>query len=151
MKWFARFLGWASLFAIPSFLLMKPYQSALAHAAMAILTAALKEPIRLNIGLHEPFNLGIYAAMCLASVRSPLRKRIQAIAVGVPTLALFVLLVVVAVIGGYHMLTAGQGGAADGALIRFILFTTETIPWISAPVLWLMLLGVRELPRRMLR
>jgi len=150
MIWLARFLAWATLLSIPCFLLMKPYQSALAQVAMGFLSA-LRLPVALELRLQEPFNLGIYAAMCLASVRSSMRERMRALVVGVPALALFGLFTVVAVIGGYRVVTGSHGADADNATTRWILSAIETIPWVSAPALWLALLGRRELPGPFLR
>jgi hypothetical protein len=150
MTWLARFLAWATLLSVPSFLLMKPYQSALAQAAMGFLVS-LRLPVQLELRLQEPFNLGIFAAMCLASVRSSTRERVRALLVGVPALALFGLFTVVAVIGGYRLVTGSHGADADDATTRWILSAIETIPWVSAPALWLLLLGRRELPGALFR
>jgi hypothetical protein len=150
MTWLARFLGWATFLSIPCFLLMRPYQSALAQAAMGFLSA-LRLPVQLELRLQEPFNLGIFAAMCLSSVRSSTRERMRAVGVGVPALALFGLITVVVVIGGYRLVTRSHGADADDATTRWILSAIETIPWVSAPALWLWLLGRRELPGPLLR
>lgn len=146
MKWLLRFLGWSTVLAAPCYLVMKSYQGALAEVAMSIL-ASLGSPVRLELRLQEPFNMGIYIAMCLASIQSPPQARARALAIGLPALALFGLLTVVGVIGGYRLITGGHGGA--GAASRLILSTIETIPWISAPALWLAMLGKRELPKGM--
>ena len=107
-------------------------------------------PVRLELRLQEPFNLGIYAAMCLASVRAPMRERFRALALGLPALALFGLCTVVAVIGSHRLFSGDNGAGASEAASRLALSTIETIPWISAPALWLALLGPQELPKRLL-
>jgi hypothetical protein len=150
MTWLARFLAWATLLSVPCFLLMKPYQSALAQVAMGLL-ASLRLPVQLELRLQEPFNLGMFAAMCLASVRSSMRERMSALAVGIPALALFGLFTVVIVIGGYQLYAGSHHGSPDDATIRLILSAIETIPWVSAPALWLWVLGRRELPKTLLR
>lgn len=149
MRWLARFLAWATLLSVPCFLLMRPYQAVLARVAMAFLDV-LRVPVQLELRLQEPFNLGVYAAMCLSSLRSSKRERVRAFLIGIPALALFGLATVVVVIGGYRLVTVHQAAPED-ATARWILSAIETIPWVSAPALWLWLLGRRELPETLVR
>src|SRR5882672_3289299 len=93
MRWLARFLGWVSFLGVPCYLLMRPYQDTLAAIAMMILES-VGAPAHLEVDLHEPLSLGVYAAMCLSSHKSPIRVRVRALILGVPALAAFGLLAV---------------------------------------------------------
>src|SRR2546422_9098754 len=143
MKLLLRFLGWASVLAFPCYLAMRPYQDALASIAMRIFEIA-GAPARVEVDLHEPFGLGLYAAMCLASHRSPRNIRIRALALGVPVLAALVLVAVVVFVV-VNRLTTGHAGGNEGAASRFIEATLETVPWVFAPAMWLVMLGRWEL------
>jgi len=149
MRWLARFLGWASFLGVPCYLLMRPYQDGLAAIAMMILKS-VGAPARLKVDLHEPLSLGVYAAMCLSSRKSPTRVRVQALTLGVPTLAAFGLLAVLFFVAA-NRLTTGHAGGTDSAASRFIETTLESVPWVSAPGLWLVLMGRWELPEQVLR
>ena len=144
MKLLARLFGWASVFALPCYLVMKPYQEALASFAMRILQTA-GAPAQVQVDLHEPFGLGLYAAMCLASHRCPLYKRIRAVFLGAPILGAFGLVAVLAFVVA-NRLTTGHAGGDQGGGSRFIASTLETVPWLSAPALWALFLGRWELP-----
>jgi hypothetical protein len=145
MMWLARLLGWATLLAIPCFLLTTPYQHALASLAMGLLASA-GAPARIEVDLHEPFSLGLYAALCLASRSSPLRHRLRAVTLGLPALAAWGLLAVLAFVVANRLAT-GHAGGDGGVASRFIETMLETVPWVSAPALWFVLLGKWELPR----
>jgi len=128
---------------------MKAYQEALAALAVRIFEIA-GAPARVGVDLHEPFSLGLYAAMCLASRNAPRHIRMRAVAIGVPALAAFGLLAVLVFVVA-NRLTTGHAGGNEGAASRFIESTLETVPWVSAPALWLALLGRWELPAGVLR
>src|SRR6267378_1729715 len=109
MSWFARFGGWSALIAAPCYLAMAAYQHSLASLAMSSLELA-GAPVRLEVDLHEPFSLGLYAAMCLASSTSPRRARIRALALGVPVLAACGLLAVLSFVVANRVTTGHAGG-----------------------------------------
>jgi hypothetical protein len=148
VKLLARFLGWASILAFPCYLAMRPYQDALASLAMRIFEIA-GAPARVEVDLHEPFSLGLYAAMCLASRSAPRHIRMRAVAIGVPALAAFGLLAVLVFVVA-NRLTTGHAGGNEGAASRFIEATLETVPWVCAPALWLVMVGKWELPQAVL-
>jgi len=149
MRWLARFVGWSSFLAVPCYLVMTSYQHALASLAMEALELA-GSPAHLEVDLHEPFSLGLFAAMCLASSNSPRRDRLRAVILGVLALAAFGLFAVLVFVVANRLAT-GHAGGNDGVVSRFIETILETVPWVSAPAMWLVLLGRWELPQGMLR
>lgn len=142
--WLLRFFGWATLLAPPFYLAMPYYQRMLVQAAEWMLfQVGIKVAIR-HLQLYEPFNLGIFTAMCLASTRAPLTTRVRALIVGMPTLAVLGLLLLVAVIGIYGTLRV-QPPALQALILKVVSASFEAIPWVSTPLLWILLLGSWEL------
>ena len=90
-----------------------------------------------------PFDLGIYCAMCLASRNAPPLAQRAALERGgllVVALELFTLIAAVLL---YRALptSAGESGG-----LRVTEYVIEFVPWASAIVVWLIMLGAWELP-----
>jgi len=118
------------------------YQGVLAMTAMALLSTAGLEVRFTKLDMHEPVSVGLFAAMCLASRRAPQRIRLRALAIGAPTLVVLTLLMIVVAVVGEAPLRAGRGA---GPMLGLISYVIDTVQWASAPVLWVVLLGNREL------
>lgn len=143
MKWALRFLGLATLFAIPCFLVSGPWQRGLAAIAGAILSR-FGVPIEMSdVEVMAPLDLGLYLAMCLASRRAPARARRRAIEWGAPIIVALEVLTLIAAVVAYMALHRGAG---DGAGARLMGTLLEFVPWASAITVWLALLGAWELP-----
>ncbi|HEY2953647.1 MAG TPA: hypothetical protein VGK89_00180 [Candidatus Eisenbacteria bacterium] len=143
MKWLLRFLLWATLLAVPCFLVSHGYQRALARAAGAVF-AAVGQGVEIDdVEVMAPFDLAIFVAMCLASFSAPWAARRRALAIGIPSLVAIEVLTVVAGIAAY-MVWPGQARPLETGL-RLTGSLMETIPWVGAAGVWLLLLGAWEL------
>ena len=143
MKWWKHFLIWAALLAVPSWMMANAYHMGLRAAASAILGLPLPRRSPGEIEVDATQVLGIYAAMCLASLRAPLGRRIAAILLGIPLLFALELLTGVLAIRSEMFLETG--GRLPAALLRFRDIALTAPPWLAAPVLWLVFLGRWEL------
>jgi hypothetical protein len=92
-----------------------------------------------EVTVAAPFDLALVAAMCLASLRVPRRRRFRSLLTGGLALVTGEVLVVSAVV----ILSMG-GRASSGRLADHLL---ESIPWVNAALAWLVLFGQEELPR----
>ena len=144
MRWIARFAGWATLFAIPCWAIMGPYQKALGGLTSAILSVVGSNVEFTEVALVAPFDLAVYAALCVASVHVPWRRRRRALLIGIPALIageVGAAMIVIAV----FMLTYRDPAALQSSS-RFTGRLLESILWVNAAVVWLALLGADELP-----
>ncbi len=144
MKWLLRFILWATALAVPCWFVSHAYQKALARAA-AIVFSAFGQGVDIqDVEVMAPFDLGIFAAMCLASLAAPWPERRRALYVGLPLLvALEVLTVVLGIV--VYMVLPQQSKQLETSL-RLTGYLIESIPWVSATGVWLLLLGAWELP-----
>jgi hypothetical protein len=90
-----------------------------------------------------PADLAIFAAMCLASTSAPWPARRRALAIGLPALVGIEVATVVAGVG-VSMMWPEKSPQLETSL-RLTGYVIETIPWVSAAVVWLLLLGAWEL------
>jgi len=143
VKWLLRFLLWATLLSLPCLWISHAWQHGLARAAM-LAFAALGQGVEIDeVQLMAPFDLAIFAAMCLASVASPWPARRRALAIGLPALLGIELLTVLAAIG--ITLPWRENSPQLEASMRLTGNLIETVPWVSAALVWLLLLGPWEL------
>lgn len=144
MRWLLRFFLWATALSLPCWLLADAYHRALATATLGVLgipapAAAIPRP-----DIPASHVLGVFAAMCLASTRTPWARRLTATVIGLASLALLEWLTGVLAIA-WTMRDAGQ--PAGPQFIGRLRDNVTSLPaWIGAPALWLALLGDRELP-----
>lgn len=143
MSLLARALAWGILLTGPCFLLSAPYQALLARAASGAL-ACVGIRTQLEVDLHEPFSVGFFLSLCLASRRSRRAQRLRAMVVGAAALAVLSGLLVAVIVVGGRMLPPEAQGLSGGAR-RFLETILELVPWLAAPGAWLLLLGRREL------
>jgi len=144
VKWLLRFIGWATLLAIPCFLLSDPWQRALAALAENIVNAFGAKIEMQEVQIMAPFDLGIYVAMCLASRNAPPLARRMALERGSLLVLALELLTVIAAVLLYFAFPAGSSRETGG--LRLTEYVIEFIPWASATVVWLIMLGAWELP-----
>jgi hypothetical protein len=90
-----------------------------------------------------PFDLAIFAAMCLASRAAPWPMRRRALLIGLPALIALEVVTVAAGIG--ISLLGPQSGPRLDATLRVTGLVMETVPWVGAVAVWLFLLGAWEL------
>ena len=146
--WLLRFLLWATVLALPCWWLSTPWQSALAAAASAPFTLFGMRIEMLDFNVSAPFDLGLYLAMVFTSVRAPLARRRRALWLGVPSIITVEILTVVVAMG---LVLASGSRPAFEVTMRIMPYLVETIPWVAAPTVWLVLLGPWELPEAALR
>ena len=145
MRWLLRFLAWTTVLALPFWLLGDLYNRALVVSAMGILGLPVA-PLALQPPDIPPSHvLGVFAALCLASTRAPVAKRVSALVIGLAGMMTIDLLTGVLAI--HWALDAAAGRAVPVPAQRLENYLTSLPAWIGAPVLWLVLLGRWELPR----
>ena len=144
MRWLLRFLGWATVLAIPSW-----YAGGLYHRILAQLSLALLGIPSGDLAFRPPdipasHVLGVYAAMCLASIGAPRARRWVALGAGIAILMSIEVLTGTLAIRWELEGAAGSGLPASALRLRDYL--TSLPAWIGAPMVWLLLLGRYELP-----
>ena len=144
MKWALRFLGLATLFALPCFWLSRPWQHALGAAASTVLAWFHVDVEMSEVQVMAPFDLGIYLAMCLAGTRAPALAKRRAIEWGAPLIVGLEVLTVVAAVAIFHALHGAEDPNSES--VRVVQYVLEFVPWASAVTVWLVMLGAWELP-----
>src|SRR5262249_12582073 len=96
-----------------------------------------------EVQVMAPFDLAIFAAMCLASLSAPWPARRRALVIGVPALIGVEVLTVVA--GVAVSVPWPENSPQLEASLRLTGYVIETVPWVSAALVWLLLLGAWEL------
>jgi hypothetical protein len=144
MRWMFHFFAWTILFAVPCYLISSPYQRILAAAVGDLLTLAGRRVEVFQLQVYAPFDLGIFAAMCLASLNAPLAARKRALLLGLPFLVGLEIVTVLAAAGPALIFR----GSPDDFPVRLMRYTIETVVWISGPSVWLLFLGAWILPGR---
>jgi hypothetical protein len=143
VSWFARFLTWAVVLALPCWALSHGWQRGLALAVNAVLGAFGQASGFTGMDVGAPFDIGLFAALCLSGRRAPARVRRLALWTGIPTLiVLEVLLLSVAL-----AIERSRPGNTD-PLMRTGFYLADSIPWVIGPALWVVWLGRWELPAR---
>lgn len=143
MRWLARFLAWTTVLAAPAWLIGDAYHRGLTRATLALLRLPADRMTFQPPEIPASHVLGVFAALCLASTRAPRARRLIALAVGLAAMVALELLT-----GMLAIHWALAGAAASPQAARFQDYVTSLPAWIGAPVLWLVLLGGWELPRR---
>jgi hypothetical protein len=159
--WLIRFLGWATVLALPCVLVADSYHRGLAEVVSRLLSlfglgATLYQvpqyaPSDLFVLGHEgrlsqvevlaPTDLGFFVAMCMASRRASALTRLRSLAIGIPVLMAIETLTLA--LYGASATFAGTDGSRVVSLRDGVM---ATLPWVSAPAVWLALLGPWELP-----
>jgi len=147
--WWVRFLLWGFVLTIPCWMLANPYHALLRGTVSFLLGVQLPPRAPEDIEVHATQILGVFVALCLASVRAPLKKRVRAIALGLPALFGIELLTGLIAIQAGMLVQAGHG--LPEPVMSFLDVALLAPPWVGAPVLWLLLLGRQQLPRLRLR
>ena len=137
MRFLLAFLFWATLAFAICWRVQGPYErwAGASGARLAAPPGATIEVV--DMELYFPFDLGVYAALCLASAWLPWRRRVLLAAIGVPVL---VVLEIAALVIAFKVLMA-TGGPAEQRLVHG-LFRVEGLA--AAAMLWLLLAGHRH-------
>ena len=143
MKLLLRVLGWATLLAFPCLWLSSPWQTLLARGS-ELLLALFRQSVSIDdVQVMAPFDVGLFVALCLATPVSRPGERRRAILLGLP--AMIALEVVVVALGIVPGLTGGSGADAEAGAARLGAYIIESVPWVSALVVWVALMGGRHI------
>ena len=161
VSWLIRFLGWATVLALPCVLVADTYHRGLAEVASRMLSlfgqgATLYQVPQLvpsdlfvlgqdgrwiQVEVLAPTDLGFFFAMCMASRRVSPLARLRSLAIGLPVLMAIETLTLA--LYGASVAFVGTDGNRVASLRDSVM---ATLPWVSAPAVWLALLGPWELP-----
>jgi hypothetical protein len=144
VSWLLRFLAWATVLALPAYALGDAYHRMLAVAAMAVVGVAGDASRMSAPDIPASHALGVYAALCLASIRATWRRRL--IALGLGLVVMIALEIATGALALRWALNAMGGAAAPPVLQRLRDHLTALPAWLGAPALWLAFLGRWELP-----
>ena len=132
------------MLSVPCWVLADAYHAGLRAATSFLLGMALPRRAAGEIEVHATQVLGIFAAMCLASARTPMNRRLRAVVIGLPVL--FGIELLTGVIAIRTQILAQTGGGLPPWLLRFRDQALIAPPWLGAPLVWLLLLGRWEFP-----
>ena len=133
------------LLAPPCWLLSNAYQRLLANVLQSLLELSGKGVSVYQLQVYAPFDVVLFTAMCLASTSAAASARWRALLLGLPILVVIeVLVVLVAALPAVLL----RGGAMAVIVPRFTHYTIQTIVWVTAPLLWIVLLGSANSARR---
>jgi hypothetical protein len=130
--------------SVPCWVLADAYHAALLSATSLLLGLTLPRQAGGEIEVHATQVLGIFAAMCLASVRAPMDRRLRALVIGLPVL--FGIELLTGVVAIRTEILAQTGGGLPHWLLKFRDEELIAPPWLGAPLVWLLLLGRWEFP-----
>jgi hypothetical protein len=141
-----RFAAWATLTFAAAWFIAHPYQRALAGLAGRLVAPPGTEIEWLDLEIFFPFDLSVYAALCLASTWTPWRVRLRALGIGLAALVVVELLTLIVVMK-VMLASAGQPAAQADATQRFVVGVIRLTGLVAAGCAWLYLLGWQRLPQ----
>lgn len=147
MKFLLLLIVWATLAFIPSWWVSHPYQSVLAAVAGRLVAPPGTEIEFTELELFYPFDLGIYVALCLASIWAPWRRRLWAVGIGLAVLVILELLsLTVAMKSILWVMSNPRATPAEAEQIgRFSTGIIRVTGLIAAAAVWFYFLGRERL------
>ena len=143
MKLILRTLLWATLLAFPCLWLTGPWQAALARMS-ELLLAFFRQSVSIDeVQVMAPFDIGLFVALCLATPGTQRGARRRALLLGIPIM--IVAEIVVVALGIVPALFTGGTSDPDSRPARLGAYIIESVPWVSALVVWTALLGARHI------
>jgi len=146
VKGLLRFAAWATLAFTAAWFVAHPYQRALAGLAGRLVAPPGSEIEWVDLEIFFPFDLSVYAALCLASAWVPWGVRVRVLAIGLSVLVAIELLTLVVVMK-VLLASAGQPAAQLAATQRFVVGVIRLTGLVAAGCAWLYLLGWQRLPQ----
>lgn len=149
MRFLLLFTGWATVLFVVSWFVSHGYQTALGVMASRLASPPGSEIEMVDLELFYPYELGIFAALCLASSWTRWRRRMTAIAVGLPILAILELISLVVVMKVLLAVVLGATPESDpgnaGETVRFVDGVVRIVGLAAAAAAWFVLLGRERL------
>lgn len=136
MKWFLRFLLWATLLAYPCFVLASSYERLLFGILSAFVHARLQHDPTSPPDFAAANVLGVFAAMCLATTGAPWRVRCRSLIIGLAIMPAIECACALASIGVMFLQASRgpwppSGRAAFNALIAVPRFGAGPAIWLA--------------------
>ena len=145
MKWFLRLVIWGTVLALPCYWLAAGYQHLLLSTIAFVLGLRMRPDAEvISLDLSAANALGLYAALCLSSIRTRWPRRLGMLAVG-----LLVLACVECLVGGIAASAAisqSRTGPWNPVAQRIWDEMLGVQHWVTVPTIWFLLLGRFEVP-----
>jgi len=139
VKFLLRFTGWATLCFVIAWAAHTGWQHQIGSLGARLAAPPGAEIEVVDLELFYPFDLGIFAALCLASTWVPVRNRLRTVAIGLPLLVVAELLSLVVV---FKVL---MGGGEAGQATRLADGIIRASGLVSASAAWLYFVGRERL------
>lgn len=134
-----RFVLWATLTTVLAWWIQTPYERAIAGVAARVAAPRGSEIEILDLDVFYPYDLAVYAGLCLASAWAAWRTRGRALAIGLPAL---VVVEVLALVVSFRALMNAQNPAESERWFNGIVRASGPI---ASAALWMLLLGRQKL------
>jgi hypothetical protein len=143
MKFLLLLTLWATLLFVPSWIVTNQYQHAVAAAAAHLVAPRGSEIELVDVELFYPFDMSVFLALCLASSWVSIRRRLRAVAIGVPVMLVIELLsVVLAMEAMLMMMASPRATPADADQVgRFATGVIRMTGLVGAAGVWFYTLG----------
>lgn len=138
---------WATLAFIPAWWVQHAYQNVIGGWAAGLVTPPDSQIEFVELEIFYPFDLGVYVALCLASVWVGWRRRFEVIAMGLPILVL-IELVALALAMKILLVVMMNGSATPAAAEQANRLATgiiRVVGLIAAAGVWVWFLGREQL------
>lgn len=147
MRFLLLLTAWGTAAFIPAYVVARPWQRIIGALAAWVLGVFGTQIEVVELDLFFPYDIAVFAALCLASSWAPWRRRLRTIAVGVPVMiALEVLSVTLAMAS---MVAAGTGPHATATGLqdaeRFATGVIRVTGLVAAAVVWFYFVGRERL------
>ena len=139
VKFLARFMCWATLAFFIAWHLHPAWEHAVAAIGARLAAPRGSEIEIVDLELFYPFDIGVFVALCLASVWAPRARRLKAAAIGIPILFGIEVLSLVAALK--VMMSSADADLAS----RFANAVIRVSGLVAASAAWLYLLGRERL------
>jgi len=133
VKFLLAFAGWATLAFLPAWWLSHPWQNAIGVIASRIAAPRGAELEMVDLELFYPMDLGVFAALCLASGWTPWPRRLKAMLIGAPFMVIAEIaalsLAMIALIGAGDPVKQAEAGRLTDGLIRVTGLAVAAAVW----------------------
>ena len=146
MRALLRFAGWATLAFAAAWAIAHPYQRTIAALAGRLAAPPGTEIEWVDLEIFFPYDLSVYAALCLASSWSNWSQRLRALGIGLVVLGIVELLTLFVVMK-VLLASVGLPEAQLAERQRFVVGVIRLTGLVAAGSAWIYLLGWQRLPQ----